>query len=54
MSKAEILAELPNLPKPDIQEILDRLCDLQAAEATGLHQQWVDEAMQSGPARFGS
>jgi len=54
MSKAEILAQLPNLPKEDIQEIFDRLCDLQAADASGLHQQWVDEAFQSGPALPGS
>ena len=51
MSKAEILELLPTLGPTDRQEILDRLCDLQEAEFRDIHQQWVDEALGSGPAR---
>ena len=51
MSKAEILELLPKLGPTDRQEILDRLCDLQEAEFGHVHQQWVDEALNSGPAR---
>ena len=51
MSKAEILELLPTLGPTDRQEILDRLCDLQEAEFSQLHQQWVEEALNSGPAR---
>ena len=32
-------------------EIIDRLCALQETELRGVHQQWVDEALSSGPAR---
>lgn len=51
MSKAEILQELPRLPLADRQEIFERLCDLQEAELSSVHQQWVDEALASGPAQ---
>ena len=51
MSKAEILQELPKLSLEERQEIFDRLCDLQEAELAGVHQQWVNEALNSGPAR---
>ena len=51
MSKAEILELLPKLGPTDRQEIMDRLCDLQEAELSQVHQQWVDEALNSGPAR---
>ena len=51
MSKAEILELLPKLGPTNRQEILDRLCDLQEAELSHVHQQWVDEALNSGPAR---
>ena len=51
MSKAEILDVLPTLRPDERQEILDRLCDLQDAESRAVHQQWVDEALDSGPAR---
>lgn len=51
MSKAEILELLPALGPADRQEILDRLCDLQEAEFSHVHQQWVDEALNSGPSR---
>lgn len=51
MSKAEILAELPKLGRDERQEVLDRLCALQEAEFSGVHQKWVDEALNSGPAR---
>ena len=50
MSKAEILDLLPTLRAEERQEILDRLCDLQEAEQGAVHQQWVNEALQSGPA----
>ena len=50
MSKAEILELLPKLGPTDRQEILDRLCALQEADLTHVHQQWVDEALNSGPA----
>ena len=50
MSKAEILDVLPNLRPDERQEILDRLCDLQDAELQPVHQQWVNEALDSGPA----
>ena len=51
MSKAEILVVLPTLRPDERQEILDRLCDLQDAESRGVHQKWVNEALDSGPAR---
>jgi hypothetical protein len=51
MSKAEILDVLPSLRADERQEILDRLCDLQEAELGAVHQEWVNEALQSGPAR---
>ncbi|MBI2926422.1 MAG: hypothetical protein HYY24_12075 [Verrucomicrobia bacterium] len=51
MSTAEILEQLPKLGSHDRQEILDRLCTLQEAELGRVHQQWVEEAMKSGPAR---
>lgn len=51
MSKAEIMAELPKLGPAERQEIFDRLCALQEVELSGVHQQWMDEAMNSGPAR---
>jgi hypothetical protein len=51
MSKAEILNNLPTLTPNERQEILDRLCELQEAESRALHQEWVTEAMNSGPAR---
>ena len=51
MSKAEILELLPTLGPMDRQEILDRLCDLQEAQFSHVHQQWVVEALSSGPAR---
>ena len=51
MSKAEILAELPKLARDERQEIFDRLCALQEAECSDIHQKWVDEAFNSGPAR---
>ena len=51
MRKAEIIELLPKLGPTDRQEILDRLCDLQAAEFGQAHQKWVDEALNSGPAR---
>ena len=50
MSKAEILQELPKLPLEERQEIFERLCDLQEAELSSVHQQWVDESLNSGPA----
>jgi hypothetical protein len=51
MSKAEILDVLPTLSRDERQEILDRLCDLQDAESRAAHQKWVNEALDSGPAR---
>jgi hypothetical protein len=51
MSKAEVLELLPKLGPTDRQEILNRLCDLQEAEFGYVHQQWVDEALNSGPPR---
>ena len=51
MSKAEILDLLPTLKAEERQEILDRLCDLQEVELRAVHQEWVDEALKSGPAR---
>lgn len=51
MSKAEILAELPKLQRDERSEIFERLCDLQAADFSREHQQLVDEALRSGPAR---
>jgi hypothetical protein len=51
MSKAEILELLPKLAPAERQEILDRICDLQEAELVNVHQQWVDEALNSGSAR---
>ena len=50
MSKAEILGLLPTLRPDERQEILDRLCDLQEAELRTVHQEWVNEALNSGPA----
>ena len=54
MSKAEILAELPKLGRDERHEILDRLCALQEAEFSDVHQKWVDEAWNSGPERTAS
>ena len=51
MSKAEILDLLPTLRPEERQEIIDRLCDLKEAEQRAVHQEWVDEALHSGPAR---
>jgi hypothetical protein len=51
MSKAEILDQLPKLRPEERQEVLDRLCDLQEAELRAVHQEWVNEALKSGPAR---
>ena len=51
MSKAEILGVLPTLRPEERQEILDRLCDLQEAELRTVHQEWVNEALNSGLAR---
>ena len=51
MSKAEILDVLPTLRPDEREEILERLCDLQEAELGPLHQEWVNEALSSGPAR---
>ena len=51
MSKAEILSELPKLKHDERAEILDRLCALQETELSEVHQKWVDEALNSGPAR---
>jgi hypothetical protein len=42
---------LPKLGLDERQEILDRLCDLQEADLRAVHQEWVDEALNSGPAR---
>ncbi len=50
MSKAEILELLPKLGPGERQEILERLCDLREAERGNVDQQWVDEALNSGPA----
>ena len=50
MSKAEILDVLPTLRLDERQEIFDRLCDLQEAELHPVHQEWVNEALNSGPA----
>jgi hypothetical protein len=50
MSKAEILDVLPTLRPDERQEILDRLCDLQEAELQSVHQKWVNESLNSGPA----
>ena len=50
MSKAEILQELPKLDSQEREEILDRLCELREADFGPLHQRWVDEALNSGPA----
>jgi len=49
MSKTEILEVLPTLRPDERQEILDRLCDLQEAELQAVHQEWVNEALNSGP-----
>ena len=51
MSKAEILDVLPKLRLDERQEILDRLCDLQESDLRAVHQEWVNEALDSGPAR---
>ncbi len=51
MSKAEILAELPKLGRDERLEIFERLCTLQESEFRDVHQNWVDEALSSGPAR---
>jgi len=50
MSKADILEQLPRLGSNERQEIFDRLCELQESELHATHQQWVDEALKSGPA----
>lgn len=51
MSKAQIIEELPKLRSEERQEIFDRLCALQEAELSDVHQQWVNEALNSGPAQ---
>jgi hypothetical protein len=51
MSKAVILELLPTLKPEEREEILERLCDLQEAELGAVHQEWVNEALNSGPAR---
>ena len=51
MSKAEILTELPRLGSDERREMFERLCTLHEAEFSGVHQQWVDEALSGGPAR---
>ena len=51
MSKAEIIDQLPKLGSVERQEIFDHLCALQEAELSGVHQQWVNEALNSGTAR---
>lgn len=51
MSKAEIIEELPKLGSAERREIFDCLCALQEEELSIVHQQWVDEALNSGPAR---
>ncbi|MCX6928620.1 MAG: hypothetical protein NT154_36225 [Verrucomicrobia bacterium] len=51
MSKAEILDLLPTLRPDERQEIIDRLCDLQNSDLGARHQEWVNEALNSGPAR---
>lgn len=51
MSKSDILNELPKLRREDRQEIFDHLCAMEEKELSGLHQKWVDEALESGPAR---
>jgi len=50
MDKAEILDLLPTLRPDERQEILDRLCELQEAELRTVRQEWVNEALNSGPA----
>jgi hypothetical protein len=50
MSKTEIVEVLPTLGPDERQEMLDRLCDLQEAEPQPVHQQWVNQALDSGPA----
>ncbi len=54
MSKAEILDLLPRLRPEERQEFLERLCDLQEADLRSVHQEWVNEALSSGPARIGT
>jgi len=49
-SKAEILDVLPTLRLEERQEKLDRLCDLQEADLQSVHQQWVNESLNNGPA----
>lgn len=51
MSKAEIIGLLPALRVEERQEILDRLYELREVKLRAAHQTWVDEAVQSGPAR---
>jgi len=51
MSTSEILELLPKLGKAERREILDRLCALEEADYTDSHQELVDEALRSGPAR---
>ena len=51
MSKAEMLDLLSTLRPDERQEILDRLCDLQESDLWAVHQEWVNEALDSGPAR---
>jgi hypothetical protein len=47
----QIINELPKLRVEERLEIFDRLCDLQVAEFSDIHQQWIDVAINSGPAR---
>ena len=51
MSKAEVLELLSKLGPTDRQEILNRLCDLQEAEFSHVHQQWWMKLEDSGPPR---
>jgi hypothetical protein len=49
VSQSEILELLPRLTSEQRREVLDRLLTLEAAESRESHQQWIDEALQSGP-----
>lgn len=51
MSKAEIIDELPKLAASERQEILERLCLMEADQLTATHQALVDEGIASGPAQ---
>ena len=51
MSTSQILELLPKLGREERREILDRLCALEEADWTESHQELIDEALRSGPAR---